>query len=81
MLQRVADRYQLQRDKKRAGRQGINPLVWPAIVAALALARDAYTFVTSHQLRWTAIVSAPLLVAFLILYLCKSRLAWWLILI
>ena len=78
-MRRFVERFQLWHREKLAERTGSNPLSPVAFVTVLALAHDAYTLITSHQLAWPVATAVPLLVGFLILYACKSPLAWWII--
>jgi hypothetical protein len=76
MFQRFVERYQLWREERIAEREGSNPLFWFAAVAVLALAVDCYSL-ARHTLPWSSVLPAILLIAFLILYLRKSPIAWW----
>lgn len=76
MFQRFIERYQLWRKEKLAEREGSNPLFWFAAVAVLALVLDCYSF-ARHTLPLRSVIPAILLLAFLVLYLRKSPLAWW----
>jgi hypothetical protein len=79
MFQRFIERYQIWRDEKRREARDKNPLNVLALVALVLVTQNAYTAITSHQLAWSAAIGSALLVAFLALYICKSRWAWVLI--
>src|SRR5438105_4641292 len=76
MLQRFVDRYQLWHEDRRRETEDKNPLNLLALVAFLLIAQDAYTAVKSDNVSWRAAVGTALLVAFLVLYIRRSRWAW-----
>jgi hypothetical protein len=76
MLQRFVERYQMWRGEKAQENRDKNPLSGLALVAILLLAIDIYKVASSHQLTWRPVCADVLLVAFLVLYLRHSRVAW-----
>jgi len=51
-------------------------LAWLLFSAPLIVAQDAYVIITTHHLTWSAIISTPLVLAFVVLYIRRSRWAW-----
>ena len=45
--------------------------------APLVVAQDAYIIITTHHLTWSGVISTPLVLAFVVLYIRRSRWAWW----
>ena len=76
MIQRFIERYHLWCKKKLDESRGKNPLTWLAILAILLIGVDLYTAVTSHHVSWAVLAGDALFVAFLVLYLRRSRFTW-----
>jgi hypothetical protein len=76
MLQRFIERYQLWCEQKAEESRGKNPLTWLAILVVLFIGLDIYTAVTSHYVTWRVFAGDAVLVAFLVLYMRRSPLAW-----
>src|SRR5438477_6185432 len=51
-------------------------LAWLIFCAPLVVAQDAYVIITTHHLTWSAVISTPLVLAFIVLYIRRSRWAW-----
>ena len=56
-------------------------VAWWLFLIVLFLGQDLYTLITTHQLRWTSVLSTALAVTFFILYIRRSRWAWLLMLV
>jgi membrane-anchored protein YejM (alkaline phosphatase superfamily) len=75
MVKRFIERFQLWR-QDRADEFDDKLVAWLLFFAVLIVGRDAYTIVTRHHLTWSAIISTPLILAFVVLYIRRSRCAW-----
>jgi len=51
-------------------------LAWLIFAAPLVVAQDAYVIILRHHLTWSAVISTPLVLAFIVLYIRHSRWAW-----
>jgi len=51
-------------------------LAWLIFCAPLVVAQDAYVIITTHHLTWSAVISTPLVLAFIVLCNRRSRWAW-----
>ncbi len=51
-------------------------LAWLIFSAPVVVAQDAYIIITTHHLTWSGVISTPLVLAFIVLYIRRSRWAW-----
>src|SRR5262249_42960176 len=71
----VPERFQLWRLERAIDLED-KFVAWWLFLVVLFIGRDAYTLITTHQLPWTAVLSTLLVVAFIVLYVRRSRWAW-----
>src|SRR5437867_2151458 len=76
MIQRFIERYHLWCEKRLEESRGKNPLTWLAVLAVVLIGLDLYTAVASHHITWRVLAGDALFVAFIVLYLRRSRFAW-----
>ena len=80
MVKRFIERFQLWR-ADRADEFEDKFTGWLLFFAVLVVGQDAYTIFTTHQLTWSAVISTPLILAFVVLYIRRSRWAWLLLML
>jgi len=74
-VKRFLERFQLWRQESAIDFED-KFVAWWLFLVVLFIGQDAYTLITTHQLRWTAALSTILVVAFFVLYIRRSRWAW-----
>jgi len=75
MVKRFLDRFQLWR-QERADEFEDKFVAWLLFFAVVFIGQDAYAMITTHHLTWSAIAGTSLLLAFVVLYIRRSRWAW-----
>ena len=79
-MKRFIERFQLWR-QDRADEFEDKLVAWLLFFAVLFVVQDVYTIVTTHHLPWGAIIGTPLILAFVVLYIRRSRWAWLLLML
>jgi len=75
MVKRFIERFQLWREQRAAEFED-KFLAWLLFFAVLFIGQDAYTFITTHQLPWSAALSTALVLVFVVLYIRRWRWTW-----
>ena len=75
MVKRFIERFQLWRKECAAGFED-KFVAWLVFLVVLFVGQDAYMFVTTHRLAWSAMWNTMLVLAFTVLYIRNSRWAW-----
>lgn len=75
MVKRFVERFQLWR-QQRADEFEDKFLAGLLFFAAVIIGHDVYTLITKHQLTWSAFLWNGLILAFIVLYIRRSRWAW-----